>query len=198
MISCESYRRVRETSSSAALLWQSRQQNRQPEQSRGTPHRPHTHTHHNGRTAGTDPGSPGNGMDWTPLTSLSNMPLLQNVLKQAKELLVKFFWSFFGGDALVCFLLGCVYLFLGWLHRDQSHVCGWIHSLHWSSMTGRMPEDPLQPDPIQTGSHHLGYHCSYHRDHKFAPPTVVPAGGVGQNSIQLFTILLTEAQLQEI
>lgn len=42
-------------------------------------------------------------------------------------------------------------------------------------MTGRKLEDPPQPDPIQTGSHHLGYHCSYHRGRKSAPPILVPA-----------------------
>ena len=39
-----------------------------------------------------------------------------------------------------------------------------------------MTQDLPQPGQIQTGSHPLGYHCSYHRDHKSALPNVVPAG----------------------
>lgn len=85
---CESYRRVRGTSSWAALLWQRRQLSRQTERSRGTPHRPHTHTHHNDRTAGMDPGSPGSGTDWTHLTSSPHMPPLQIELKDAGGLQV--------------------------------------------------------------------------------------------------------------
>lgn len=85
VLQCESYRRVRETSSWAALLWQCRPQRTQTEQSTGTPPRPHTHTHHTDRTAGTDPGSPDSGTGWTRLTSSPHTPLLQNALKEAAE-----------------------------------------------------------------------------------------------------------------
>lgn len=106
LVSCECYRRVKETSSWAAPLVQNKQQHKQPEQSRGTPHHPRKRTRHNGKTSGTEPGSPESGMDWTQLTSSLRMPPLQNALKSQRIMGWCHFFCFYFVNMQVIPLLG--------------------------------------------------------------------------------------------